>query len=334
MGSVRSGAVFGLALFAAAVAACSGEPPQRSAVEKDSAGTAAPATRAEPLVPSSAGLDRVGVLALDPARDSLPADPHLAEQVRLGYQLVRETKRFAGPYVGNGLSCGNCHLNAGQKDRALPLVGVAATFPQYRARDGRLISLEDRIGDCFERSMNGKAPPRDSREMLAISAYIAWLSRGTPMGRDPAWRGQNRIEEARRLPIERLDPVRGRQLYQQHCTACHGADGQGVDLKVARPGPLWGPGSWNDGAGAARVYTLAGYLRYAMPLTQPGVLSDEEAQHVAAFIAAQPRPRYAGKARDYPDGNVPVDAVYYPRYPQNPLTAALQRAASAEPTPQ
>jgi hypothetical protein len=37
----------------------------------------------------------------------------------------------------------------------------------------RLISLEDRISDCFLRSMNGAPPPFDSREMMAASAYIA-----------------------------------------------------------------------------------------------------------------------------------------------------------------
>jgi thiosulfate dehydrogenase len=95
-----------------------------------------------------------------------------------------------------------------------------------------------------------------------------------------------------------------------------------------KPGPLWGARSWNDGAGAARVYTLAGYIRYAMPLTQPGILSDEEAQHVAAYINAQERPVYSGKADDYP-GGAPIDAVYYPRYPENPLRARLQAPGSS-----
>jgi cytochrome c len=40
-------------------------------------------------------------------------------------------------------------------------------------------------------------------------------------------------------------------------------------------------------------------------------LSDEEAQHVAAFITAQPRPAYPFKDRDYKKSKIPVDAVYY-----------------------
>ena len=66
-----------------------------------------------------------------------------------------------------------------------------------------------------------------------------------------------------------------------------------------KAGPLWGDGSWNDGAGAARVYTLAGIIRYSMPYLNPGSLTDEEAQQVAAFITSKPRPRYPFKSRDY-----------------------------------
>jgi cytochrome c len=59
------------------------------------------------------------------------------------------------------------------------------------------------------------------------------------------------------------------------------------------------------------VYTLAGIIRYAMPYLDPGSLSDEEAQHVAAYINSQPRPHYPFKDRDYPESRVPDDAVYY-----------------------
>ncbi len=56
-----------------------------------------------------------------------------------------------------------------------------------------------------------------------------------------------------------------------------------------------------------------------MPADAPGSLTDEEAQQLTAFIYGQPRSVFAGKAQDYPDGRVPVDAVYYPQqYLQNP----------------
>ncbi|HEX6068278.1 MAG TPA: c-type cytochrome [Longimicrobiaceae bacterium] len=304
-------------------AGCEAEAPPAEQPAAD-----APAAAAEsgfPLVPAEAGFDQVNALVKNPASDPLPDDSLLAAQIRRGFDIVEQTPQHAPDFVGNDLSCGNCHLNAGQRFRALPYTGIAATFPEPRRREGRLFSLEDRIRGCFMRSMNGTQPPYDSEELLAVSAYITWLSSGQPVGESPEWRGQNVIAPGNLLAVEQLDPARGRQLYLQQCTACHGVDGQGVDLQVVKPGPLWGPRSWNDGAGLARVYTLAGYIRYAMPLTQPGVLTDEEAQHVAAYINAQDRPVFAGKANDFP-GGAPVDAVYYPRYPENPLRARLESA--------
>jgi thiosulfate dehydrogenase len=296
-------------------AACSRPSREESGTSAAVAPAATPSAGASaaPLVPATAALESVDSLALNPANDSLAADSVLVAQARRGLQLFLHTKEELPQAVGNQLSCGNCHLNAGQKDRALPLVGVAAIFPDYRARSGRLVSLEGRIRGCFQRSLNGTAPDEGSPELLALSAYITWISRGQPMGTAPAWRGKNAIAREKRIPVAQLDTAQGKALFAQKCAVCHGADGQGVDLGTAKPGPLWGRGSWNDGAGMSRVYTLAGYLRYAMPLTAPGTLTDEEAQQIAAYVNSQERPVYPGKAKDYPDGAVPVDAVYYPK---------------------
>ena len=299
-------------LLALAVVACVevGQVPER-AVETSSANASG-----FPLIPADAGLEWVDSLERDPRTGPLPEDSLLAAEIRYGYELVRHTAERLPDNVGNELSCANCHMNAGQRDAALPWVGIAGLFPVPRSREGRLFSLTDRISGCFLRSMNGTPPAHDSREMLAMVAYITWLSEGQPVGEAPPWRGRNDIPEDARLPIERLDVARGETVYQQ-CIACHGLDGQGIDVGV-KPGPLWGPGSWNDGAGMARIYTAAAFIRHAMPLTAPGSLSDEDAQHVAAFINSKDRPVYPDKASDYPDG-APVDAVYYPRYPQHPL---------------
>ncbi len=272
------------------------------------------------LVPATALLASVDSLPWDPVTAPLPDDSALAEQIKLGLRLMQETPTMAAEYVGNTLSCSNCHLNAGQREGALPLVGVASLFPMYRSRDGRLVTLEDRIRGCFLRSMNGTAPPYDSPELLALSAYIAWLGQGQPVGESPAWRGLNEIPTEERIPIGELDVGRGASLFNLHCTMCHAADGQGVDLGLAKPGPLWGDNSWNDGAGNARIYTLAGYIRYAMPLTNPGIVTNEEAQHISAYINSKPRPVYPDKTADYPGSPRPIDAVYDPAvFERNPL---------------
>src|SRR5262249_54310865 len=153
--------------------------------------------------------------------------------------------------------------NAGQRERSLPLVDVAGMFPEYNRRSGRLYSLGDRVTDCFLRSENAtgaqlsdtELPSPTSPEVLAISAYLTWLSRGAAMGRNPSWRGQNTIASSALLPIEKLDPAKGEAIFAERCVNCHGTDGQGVAIGDKTAGPLWGPNSWNDGAGAARVYT-------------------------------------------------------------------------------
>lgn len=251
----------------------------------------------------------------DPALDSSP----IGKEVRWGYEIFVDTANKAPRLTGAKVTCANCHLNAGQRERGLPIVGVAGMFPEPNARAGRLISLPDRIVDCFNRSENAAGhdgvdqPTPSSSEVLAVVAYITWLSRGFRVGENPSFRARNAIPAASLMPVDALDAHAGESIYSAQCASCHGADGQGVQIGDKKAGPLWGPDSWNDGAGAARIYTLAGIIRYSMPYLNPGSLTDAEAQQVAAFITAKPRPRYPFKERDYPSSKIPSDAVYYNR---------------------
>lgn len=172
------------------------------------------------------------------------------------------------------------------------------------------MTLEERIAGCFRRSMNGTAPPRNHPVALALAAYITWLSRGQPVGERPPWAGRNAIAVEERIAIADLDLERGEDRYRLLCAGCHGLDGQGVRIPQGMPGPLWGEGSWNDGAGAGRIWKLAGFIRHAMPLNQPGALDAADAQHIAAWINSHPRPEFPRKAADWPSGGRPADAVY------------------------
>jgi len=277
------------------------------------------------LVPASTTMVTAWDLPKNPLTDSsLGTSPH-AEQVKRGYRLFVHTADEAPSVAANRLACGNCHLNGGQRERALPLSGVAGVFPEYNKREGRMFSLEDRIVGCFMRSENAAAiradtpsgdrvstyPDTAAEEVVALAAYIRWISEGIDAGKPLPWRGQNSIPGDSLIPLQRLDPARGKALFQEHCSTCHGEDGQGVAIGDKKAGPLWGPRSWNDGAGAARVYTLAGFIRYAMPYLNPGSLSAEEAQQIACFINAMPRPVYPLKRFDYLRTRIPPDAVYY-----------------------
>ena len=148
--------------------------------------------------------------------------------------------------------------------------------------------------------------------MRALAAYLRWLSDGVSKEETKAWRDRG-IAQENLIPPAKLDPARGKVLFRQKCAVCHGVSGQGLRIGDLRPGPLWGPRSWNDGAGAARTHTLAAYLRHAMPYTAPGSLSDEEAQLIASYLTSQPRPAFAAKDLDFAVEPLPPDAVYYPR---------------------
>lgn len=239
-----------------------------------------------------------------PSDSSIPVGPQ-GEAVRNGKLLLSETHRRLPDNVGNKLTCANCHLGAGTIANAAPWVGIWGVFPEYRSRSGKINSLQQRINDCFERSMNGKPLTYDSKEMNDILSYMQWLSSGVPTGVDVKGRGFGAID--RNL---KPNAQSGKTVYAAKCASCHGANGEG--LKNAAGGyafpPLWGKDSFNVGAGMARTYTAAAFVKHNMPLGQPNTLSDQEAVDVAEFFTHQPRPMYPGQAKDWPNGGKPKDA--------------------------
>lgn len=252
---------------------------------------------------------------------SLLADGPHKDEVLYGEALIRRTFEFAGPsaananlrYAGNNLACGSCHLDGGRRRYGLSFIGVADAYPRNMARENAVQSLAQRINGCFERSMNGRALLEDSREMAAIIAYIEFLSEATPA--DMEGRGAPAVS----LLDRPADPGRGALVYSANCVACHGADGQGVRNADGRGyvyPPLWGPDSFNTGAGMHRIITAANFIRANMPygVTHDAPqLTEEQAFDVAAFINVQDRPERPHLDRDYPDrARKPVDAPFPP----------------------
>lgn len=222
-----------------------------------------------------------------PSPQGAPAD--IKDAVILGFNILTETGKYASPYVGNKLSCSNCHFKAGitegGKNGGLSLVGVGATYPKFRKRQDYAVDLVTRTNDCFKRSMNGQPLPEESKEMTAIVTYYQWISKGLPIYAEIPWLNL--------LPLQNThtpDKATGGQLYAAKCAACHGGDGEGTG---AAP-PLWGNDSFNDGAGMHKPATMASFAHLNMPLGNPD-LSVEEALDVAEYVTAQPRPHLSGK---------------------------------------
>ncbi len=232
----------------------------------------------------------------DPAGDTIPAVPlrvppdssippgPVGDLVRLGKNIITDTPKYAAAYTGNDMKCSDCHVGGGTVAFASPLGGVTTLFPWYSPRAQRVITIQDRLNECFVRSENGKPLPSSSREMIAMIAYMNWLSQGVPMGSTVKGRGLLRLETP-----AKIDAKAGEQIYAKQCSVCHGSSGQGM------PGmfpPLWGPRSINDGAGMSKVPKTAAFIKANMPPTKPGSLTVQEAFDVAAYIDSHPRPHY------------------------------------------
>jgi thiosulfate dehydrogenase len=234
-----------------------------------------------------------------PADSEIPDGP-LGVSIRRGRALLAATADSLPKQVGVQFRCTSCHLDDGTRVNGAPLVGVYARFPQYRERSNSVAIIEDRVNDCFQRSMNGRALAYDSREMRDIVAWLAFLSRGTPVHRDTTPRG---IPLLAAMPA---DTAGGRAQFTTTCAACHGMDGQG---SPAGP-PLWGPKSYNIGASMARIRTAASFIKYNMPADRPGTLTAQQAFDLAAYMNSHARPDFAGKEKDWPKGNPPEDVPY------------------------
>jgi thiosulfate dehydrogenase len=241
-----------------------------------------------------------------PGDETIPEGPR-GDLVRRGRTIATRTSEELPAIVGSDLHCTSCHLEAGTRANAGPWVGLSSLYPQYRARAGRTVTLEDRIDECFERSMNGKPLAHDSPEMQSLVAYIDWLSEGVPRGAEVIGRGFAKLE---RPPM--IDPDNGRNAYDARCASCHGADGQGrrADDGSYQFPPLWGDRTFNLGAGMARLDTAAAFVRHNMPLGQGDSLTATESYDIAAYFTEQPRADFAGKWADWPRGGKPRDARY------------------------
>lgn len=260
-----------------------------------------------------------------PDINALP-DDDWGRAVRYGHDLISKTSSLIGPevadpahrFAGNNLNCQNCHLEAGTKEFGLPFQGVYADFPNYRARSGTVGTIEDRVQGCMVRSMNGKQLPPGGAEMTAIVAYLKFLSTGLAVGVQTPGRGAGAMTELTRA----ADPAHGADIYRTVCSACHGQNGQGQrvgkedDAQGYLFPPLWGPDSFNNGAGMTRLIVAANFIHANMPNGtdwQHPSLSIGDAWDVASYIDTQPRPQKANLEKDYPKrAQKPVDAPYGP----------------------
>jgi sulfur-oxidizing protein SoxA len=109
-----------------------------------------------------------------------------------------------------GKACVDCH-----NDARTGMKGIAARYPAFDKQLGRPVNLEQRINLCRSQQQQASPLPYESRDLLALTAFVAEQSRGVAIeaGADP-----------------QLAPfvAKGRELFMQRqgqlnlgCANCH-----------------------------------------------------------------------------------------------------------------
>lgn len=230
---------------------------------------------------------QTGATFQPPSEADIPPGP-FGDTVRMGRDIMLDTPKHAARFVGNQLSCANCHLDAGRMAGSAPLWAAYVNFPAYRAKNGKINSYQERLQGCFRFSMNGSAPPLGDPVLVALEAYSFWLATGLPVNKDVAGRGYPKLEK----PAQAPDFTRGQVVYTARCALCHGANGAGQSAagRVVFPA-LWGDQSYNWGAGMGNINNAAQFIHANMPYGMPYSLTPQEAWDVAYFMNAQERPQ-------------------------------------------
>ncbi len=159
--------------------------------------------------------------ALQKMQDDDTANPGMLF-VQLGGQLWAKAAGTAGK------SCADCHDGA-----AASMKGVAARYPAMPRDGDRPLDLEDRINLCRAVHQQAGNLPPESRELLALTAYVAHQSRGLPIA-PPA--------DARLAPFR----AQGAEIFRRRqgqldlsCAICHddnaGKKLAGVTIPEAHP---------------------------------------------------------------------------------------------------
>ncbi|PYM12276.1 MAG: sulfur oxidation c-type cytochrome SoxA [Candidatus Rokuibacteriota bacterium] len=115
------------------------------------------------------------------AASAVAAEIPRAER-RSGYDLMgRETRAMQDDDTANP---GMLFVLDGEslwKKKTGAVKGVAARYPAFDAREGRPIDLEQRINRCRVDRQQAPALAWESRDLLALTAYVARQSRGLPI---------------------------------------------------------------------------------------------------------------------------------------------------------
>lgn len=223
-----------------------------------------------------------------PPKGIFPSGP-FGSMIRFGRNIFVHTSSYAQRYSGDALTCENCHIDAGRLANSAPMWAAYVAYPAYRKKNRRVNTFSQRLQDCFRYSLNGIAPPRRSKVLLALEVYSYYLAHGAPTGRILNGSGYPKLASS----LHGMSYTRGRLVFRNHCAVCHGTDGQGRRTNVGTQGfpPLWGSASYNWGAGMSDIEQAARFIKANMPLGLGGTLTVQQTWDVAKFVDSHQRPQ-------------------------------------------
>lgn len=107
-------------------------------------------------------------------------------------------------------ACADCHGDARSS-----MKGVAARYPAFEKALGRPVTLDQRINLCRANHQQATPLPYESRDLLALSAFVGHQSRGIPItaGDDPQLKPF--VDQGRNLFMQREGQL------NLACTHCH-----------------------------------------------------------------------------------------------------------------
>jgi len=169
-----------------------------SACGDDAASTQSPPAQPQPLLS--------GYEFLQPQTRALQ-DDNFANP---GFLWIDRGEALFSTAAASGEACSDCHT-----DTSLPLAGAAAHYPKIDAESGDLVNLEARINLCRMRYQDEAPLEYESDELLSLTAYVAYLSRGTPVSVDIEGAAADWYARGR----DYFETRRGQ--FNLSCTQCH-----------------------------------------------------------------------------------------------------------------
>jgi sulfur-oxidizing protein SoxA len=114
------------------------------------------------------------------------------------------------PAGGDNKSCSSCH-----QDAAASMKGVAARYPAFDEKSSKVINLEQRINLCRMDQQKASPLAYESRDLLALTAYLARQSKGMPIKAKDDSRTRPFRDQGEKLYSERLGQL------NLSCAQCH-----------------------------------------------------------------------------------------------------------------